>query len=192
MYRSIFKPFIDFFFAVVLLVLLCPLFVLIFLILLIHFRENPLFIQKRIGKNEVGFWILKFRTMNQNKNSNGVLLSDNERTTKIGLFIRKTGLDEIPQLLNILRGEMSFIGPRPLLPEYLPLYDSFSRKRHLIKPGITGLAQVNGGNSLAWKKRFEFDIFYINNYSFILDLKIIANTFKTTFEKKRQNIGALE
>ena len=130
--------------------------------------------------------------MNQNKNSNGVLLSDNERTTKIGLFIRKTGLDEIPQLLNILRGEMSFIGPRPLLPEYLPLYDSFSRKRHLIKPGITGLAQVNGGNSLAWKKRFEFDIFYINNYSFILDLKIIANTFKTTFEKKRQNIGALE
>jgi lipopolysaccharide/colanic/teichoic acid biosynthesis glycosyltransferase len=192
LYQSIFKPFLDIILAVVLLVLFCPLFVLIFLVLLIHFQGNPFFIQTRIGLNEKTFSILKFRTMRDSKNQNGELLADENRTTKMGSILRNTGLDELPQLVNIISGEMSFVGPRPLLPEYLPLYDSFARKRHSIKPGITGLAQVNGGNGLEWKKRFELDVKYIETVSLRMDLTILAKTLSGAIRSKRKNIGALK
>lgn len=192
MYPSILKPFFDIIFAVVLIVLFCPLYVLIFVILLIHFQGNPFFIQTRIGLNEKTFSILKFRTMRDSKNQNGELLSDENRTTKIGSILRNSGLDELPQLVNILKGEMSFVGPRPLLPEYLPLYDSFARKRHSVKPGITGLAQVNGGNGLEWKKRFELDVRYVETASLRMDLTILAKTFLKFGQSKRKNIGALK
>ena len=130
--------------------------------------------------------------MNSKTGNNGNLLSDERRTTSLGTLVRRIGLDEIPQLVNILKGEMSFIGPRPLLPHYLPLYNSFSSKRHLVKPGITGLAQVNGGNSLAWGKRFQLDVFYVENTSLALDLKIVWLTIKTIFQAKGENIGMLK
>jgi lipopolysaccharide/colanic/teichoic acid biosynthesis glycosyltransferase len=173
-------------------VLTFPLFVLILLVLLIHFQGNPFFIQTRTGLNEKAFSILKFRTMRNSKKQNGELHSDENRTTKMGSILRNSGLDELPQLVNILRGEMSFVGPRPLLAEYLPLYDSFARKRHSIKPGITGLAQINGGNGLEWKKKFELDIRYIDRLSFLMDLTILAKTLSGAIRSKRKNIGALK
>jgi len=130
--------------------------------------------------------------MRDSKSQNGELLSDENRTTKLGNILRNSGLDELPQLVNILKGEISFVGPRPLLPEYLPLYDSFARKRHSVKPGITGLAQVNGGNSLEWKKRFELDIKYIETISLRMDLTILVKTFSKFGRSKAKNIGALK
>jgi lipopolysaccharide/colanic/teichoic acid biosynthesis glycosyltransferase len=142
---------------------------------------KPFFFQKRPGKNERIFKIVKFKSMNDKKDANGNLLSDAERLTRMGAFVRKTSLDEIPQLINVLKGDMSFIGPRPLLPQYLPLYNDFQKKRHLVKPGITGWAQVNGRNTLSWEKKFEYDVWYVNNQSFLLDLKIFLMTIKKVF-----------
>lgn len=122
--------------------------------------------------------------MNDRRDANGNLLSDAERLTRIGSFVRKTSLDEIPQLINLLKGDMSLIGPRPLLPEYLPLYNEFQKKRHSVKPGITGWAQVNGRNTLSWEKKFEYDVWYVKNQSFLLDLKIIIMTIKKVFKKE--------
>ena len=130
--------------------------------------------------------------MRVSKNQNGELLSDEIRTTKLGNILRNSGLDELPQLVNILKGEMSFVGPRPLLPEYLPLYDLFARKRHSVKPGLTGLAQINGGNGLEWKKRFELDIKYIEAFSLRMDLIILSKTLSGSIRSKRENIGALK
>ena len=130
--------------------------------------------------------------MRDSKNLHGELLSDEKRTTKLGSFFRNSGLDELPQLVNIIKGEMSFIGPRPLLPEYLPLYDSFSRKRHSAKPGITGLAQINGGNGLEWKKRFELDVRYIETISLQMDLTILVKTFLKFGQLNGKNVGALK
>lgn len=130
--------------------------------------------------------------MRDSKNQNGELLSDENRTSKMGSILRNLGLDELPQLVNILKGEMSFVGPRPLLPEYLPLYDSFARKRHTVKPGITGLAQINGGNGLEWKKRFELDVKYIETLSMFMDFKILAKTFSKFGQSKGKNAGALK
>jgi lipopolysaccharide/colanic/teichoic acid biosynthesis glycosyltransferase len=191
MYKSI-KPIIDFCIAMVLLILLFPLFSSIFILLLFHFKGRPFFIQNRIGLNEKAFTILKFRTMRDLKKQNGDLPSDENRTTKLGNILRNSGLDELPQFINILNGEMSFVGPRPLLPEYLPLYDSFARKRHSVKPGITGLAQINGGNSLEWKKRFELDIKYIETTSLKMDLTILVKTLLEFGRSKEKNIGALK
>lgn len=130
--------------------------------------------------------------MRDAKNQNGELLADENRTTKMGSILRNSGLDELPQLVNIFKGEMSFVGPRPLLPEYLQLYDSFARKRHSLKPGITGLAQINGGNGLEWKKRFELDVKYIETISLKMDLTILAKTFLKFGQSKGKNVGALK
>ena len=129
------------------------------------------------------FRIIKFKTMNDKRDNNGILLSDANRLTKVGIFIRKTSLDEIPQLLNVLKGEMSLIGPRPLLPEYLSLYSDFQKQRHDVKPGITGWAQVNGRNAISWSQKFELDVWYVQNISFFLDLNILLRTVKKVIKR---------
>ena len=141
-------------------------------------KGNPFFLQLRPGKNEKLFSIIKFKTMNDKKNSDGIFKSDSERLTSFGSFVRKTSLDEIPQLINVLKGDMSLVGPRPLLTEYLSLYTENQKKRHDIKPGITGWAQVNGRNSISWGEKFKLDLWYVNNQSNLLDLKILLLTIK--------------
>jgi lipopolysaccharide/colanic/teichoic acid biosynthesis glycosyltransferase len=157
--------------------ILFPFFFLITILLTLCNQGKPFFFQKRSGKNERLFSIIKFKTMNDKKDAQGNLLSDAERLTALGKFVRKTSLDEIPQLLNVLMGDMSIIGPRPLLPEYLPLYNNFQKRRHEVKPGITGWAQVNGRNAICWEEKFKLDVWYVDNQSFWLDLKIIGMTF---------------
>lgn len=181
MYKSYFKRAIDFIGAVTGLLLLSPLLIIVTIGLYFANRGKPFFFQMRPGKNERLFKIIKFKTMNDKLDENGNLLPDSERLTKIGSFVRKTSIDEIPQLLNVLKGDMSLIGPRPLLPQYLPLYNEFQNRRHGLKPGITGWAQVNGRNAISWSDKFELDVWYINNCSFILDCKIIAITIKKVF-----------
>jgi undecaprenyl phosphate N,N'-diacetylbacillosamine 1-phosphate transferase len=178
MYKTIIKSVIDFSIALLGLVILSPLFVLVTIGLFISNNGRPFFIQKRPGKNEKIFRIIKFKTMNDKKDNEGNLLSDEQRLTKIGSFVRKTSIDEIPQLFNVLKGEMSLIGPRPLLPEYLPLYNETQRRRHEVKPGITGWAQVNGRNSISWQQKFEYDEWYVDKISFLLDIKIVVMTIK--------------
>ncbi|GJH40289.1 sugar transferase [Capnocytophaga sp. HP1101] len=142
---------------------------------------KPFFYQQRPGKGERIFKIIKFKTMNDRRDATGELLPDAERLTKIGAFVRKTSLDEIPQLLNVLKGDMLLIGPRPLLVKYLPLYNATQRRRHEVKPGITGWAQVNGRNAISWEKKFELDVWYVDHLSFVLDLKILLLTVKKVF-----------
>jgi lipopolysaccharide/colanic/teichoic acid biosynthesis glycosyltransferase len=177
MYKSIIKPILDFIFSFVSLIFLSPLFIIIYIILFFVNQGKSFFVQMRPGKNEKIFKLIKFKTMNDNVDLEGNLLPDEKRLTKIGKFLRKTSLDEIPQLLNVIKGDMSLVGPRPLLVEYLPLYDNFQKRRHEVKPGITGWAQVNGRNAISWKKKFELDVWYVDNVSFWLDLKIIFLTF---------------
>ena len=155
-----------------------PIIILLTVGFLIANKGNPFYSQKRPGKNEKLFSIIKFKTMNNNKNSDGTLKSDADRLTYFGRIVRKTSLDEIPQLINVLKGDMSIIGPRPLLPEYLPLYNKAQKKRHNIRPGITGWAQVNGRNAISWEKKFELDVWYVDNQSMFLDLKILLLTIK--------------
>lgn len=145
------------------------------------------FLQKRPGKSERIFTIIKFKTMNDKKDSEGNLLADEIRLTTIGKIVRATSLDEIPQLLNVIRGDMSFVGPRPLLPEYLPLYSDFQKKRHLVKPGITGWAQIKGRNAISWQQKFELDVWYVENQSFLLDFKILIHTVKKVLLKEDVN-----
>jgi lipopolysaccharide/colanic/teichoic acid biosynthesis glycosyltransferase len=188
MYKSYIKFIIDFIIALFLLIVLSSIIVTTIIFLFITNQGNPFFFQLRPGKNEQLFKIIKFKTMNDKKDSLGNLLSDEQRLTKIGSFVRKTSIDEIPQLFNVLKGNMSLIGPRPLLPEYLPLYNEMQKKRHEVKPGITGWAQVNGRNSISWQKKFDFDVWYVDNVSFILDCKIVYLTIKKVF--KREGITA--
>ena len=188
MYKKNIKAGIDFCSAVLGLVLLSPLFILVTVGLFIANQGKPFFIQKRPGKNGKIFSIIKFKTMNDKNNNKGNVLPDAERLTKMGRLVRKTSLDEIPQLINVLKGDMSLIGPRPLLPEYLPLYNDFQKRRHEVKPGITGWAQVNGRNSISWQQKFEYDICYVENISFLLDCKIVFLTIKKVF--KREGISA--
>jgi lipopolysaccharide/colanic/teichoic acid biosynthesis glycosyltransferase len=178
MYRSFFKRLIDLIVSFVGIVLLSPAILVIAILLLIVNRANPFFLQSRPGKNEAIFKLIKFKTMTDRLDANGALLSDNERLTRVGNLLRKFSLDEIPQLINVFKGEMSLIGPRPLLVEYLPLYSEEQRKRHRVRPGITGLAQVNGRNAIRWEDKFKFDIFYVEKLSFFLDLKILFLTIK--------------
>jgi lipopolysaccharide/colanic/teichoic acid biosynthesis glycosyltransferase len=187
MYKHLFKRLIDFSIALVAFVLLFPVFFMVWVLLLLANQGKPFFFQKRPGKGEKIFSIIKFRTMNDRKDANGQLLPDEVRLTKVGSFVRKTSLDEIPQLLNVLKGDMSLIGPRPLLVEYLPLYNEEQRKRHLVKPGITGWAQVNGRNAIEWTEKFKLDIYYVENISFGLDAKIFLNTFKKVFKSEGIN-----
>jgi lipopolysaccharide/colanic/teichoic acid biosynthesis glycosyltransferase len=189
MYKTIIKLVIDFSIALLGLVILSPLFFLAIIGLFISNNGRPFFIQKRPGKNEKIFSIIKFKTMNDKKDNEGNLLSDEQRLTKIGSFVRKTSIDEIPQLINVLKGEMSLIGPRPLLPEYLPLYNEMQKKRHKVKPGITGWAQINGRNAISWKQKFEYDEWYVENISFKLDIKILFCTLKKVIIRKDINLN---
>jgi undecaprenyl phosphate N,N'-diacetylbacillosamine 1-phosphate transferase len=176
MYIRLIKRVIDFIFALLGLIVLSPIVILIVLILAIVNNGSPFFFQKRPGKGENIFKVIKFKTMNDKKDVNGILLPDSSRLTKVGIFIRKTSLDELPQLINVLKGDMSLIGPRPLLAEYLPLYNENQKRRHDVRPGITGWAQINGRNAISWSEKFELDIYYVQNISFSLDLKILLRT----------------
>lgn len=184
MYKNYIKRLIDFFAALLGLLLLSPLFIVVMIGLYFANKGKPFFYQERPGLNEKIFKIIKFKSMNDKRDKNGNLLPDAERLTKIGAFVRKTSLDEIPQLINVLKGDMSLIGPRPLLVSYLDLYDDFEKQRHLVRPGITGWAQVNGRNSISWAEKFKLDVFYVKNVSFILDCQIILKTIKNVLSSK--------
>lgn len=183
-YRNSIKPVIDRLMALIGLIVLSPVFLLTIILIALANRGQVFFVQPRPGKNEVIFRLIKFKTMNEKKDREGQLLSDAERLTPIGKLVRKTSLDELPQLINILKGEMSFIGPRPLLVEYLPYYNAIEKKRHSVKPGITGWAQVNGRNLLSWDRKFELDVWYVENQTFLLDLKIIFKTALKVFARE--------
>src|SRR5690606_4670801 len=184
MYKNYFKRVFDFLAAFFGLLLLSPLFIVVMIGLFFANQGKPFFFQKRPGKNEHIFKIIKFKTMNDKKDAGGNLLPDAERLTPIGAFVRKTSLDEIPQLINVLKGDMSLIGPRPLLIQYLPLYDEVQKRRHEVRPGITGWAQVNGRNAISWQKKFELDVWYVDNLSFKTDLKVFFTTFKKVFKSE--------
>tara|TARA_R100000306_G_scaffold62369_1_gene69005 strand:- start:817 stop:1428 length:612 start_codon:yes stop_codon:yes gene_type:complete len=184
LYQNSIKPFFDFVWALLGLVLLSPIFFTVWLGLTIANNGTPFFYQRRPGKGEKIFTIIKFKTMNDKRGIDGQLVPDAQRLTAVGSFVRKTSLDELPQLLNVLKGDMSFVGPRPLLPEYLPLYNDRQRKRHKVKPGITGLAQVNGRNAISWEQKFEYDIWYVENQSFAVDLKILFKTVQKVFRSE--------
>lgn len=184
MYRRYIKSILDFSIAFVAFFLLLPIFVIVFIGLYIANQGKPFFFQHRPGKNERIFKIIKFKTMNDKRDSKGDLLPDVYRLTKIGQFVRKISLDELPQLLNVLKGDMSLIGPRPLLPEYLPLYNDIQKIRHNVKPGITGWAQVNGRNAISWGQKFEYDVWYVENMSFLFDCKIVYLTIKKVLNKE--------
>jgi undecaprenyl phosphate N,N'-diacetylbacillosamine 1-phosphate transferase len=176
MYKRLFKRVLDFLAAVSMLLILLPVILLIAACLFLCYRCNPFFIQQRPGKDARIFNLLKFRTMNDKKGPNGQLLPDAERLTGLGKVIRKTSLDEVLQLINVIKGDMSLVGPRPLLKEYLPLYTGEQRRRHEVRPGITGWAQVNGRNTISWEKRFSYDVWYVDHISMRLDFKILFLT----------------
>jgi lipopolysaccharide/colanic/teichoic acid biosynthesis glycosyltransferase len=178
MYKTTIKPNLDVLTALIGLILLSPILVIVTLLLAFANKGKPFFFQRRPGKNERLFSIIKFKTMTDKKDKKGNILPDAERLTAVGSFVRKTSLDEIPQLLNVLKGDMSLVGPRPLLPEYLPLYTLEQKRRHEVKPGITGLAQVNGRNTLSWSDKFKRDVEYVEQQSFVLDCKILFLTLK--------------
>ncbi|MEO6731742.1 MAG: sugar transferase [Ferruginibacter sp.] len=184
MYKSLGKRVFDLFFSIIGFVLLLPVFLSLTTILIIVNRGTVFFFQTRPGRRKQLFKVIKFKTMTELKNINGTLLPDADRITAIGKFIRNTSLDEIPQLLNVIKGDMSLVGPRPLLVEYLSLYNERQSKRHLVKPGITGWAQVNGRNAISWEQKFEYDVWYVENISFKTDLNILWMTFSKVFRKE--------
>jgi len=177
MYRFFFKRILDLITAIVVLILTLPITIVVYLILFKQNNGKVFFFQERPGRHQKAFNIIKFKTMTDAKDSEGKLLPDNQRITKAGKVIRKLSIDELPQLLNVLKGDMSLVGPRPLLFKYMPLYSVEQLRRHEVRPGITGWAQVNGRNSIAWTKKFEFDVYYVDKLSFLLDIKILWFTF---------------
>ncbi|RFN57982.1 sugar transferase [Marixanthomonas ophiurae] len=187
MYRKLIKPFLDIVIALILVIIFSPLLFLITIGLLIVNKGKPFFFQLRPGKDEKLFKIIKFKTMTDECDKNGNLLPDAERLKSLGKIVRATSLDEIPQLLNVLQGSMSLVGPRPLLPEYIDLYTKKQKKRHAVKPGITGWAQVNGRNAISWKKKLEYDVWYVQNQSFYLDFKILLKTTEKVLLKEGIN-----
>jgi len=187
-YRFFLKSLIDFIVSFTGLVVLTPVFFIITVLLAVANSGKPFFIQPRPGKNGRIFKLIKFKTMNDKRDASGNLLLDADRLTAVGKFIRKTSLDEIPQLLNVIKGDMSLVGPRPLLVEYLPLYSDRQKRRHEVRPGITGWAQVNGRNAISWEQKFEYDVWYVDHVSFKLDLKILWMTVMKVF--KREGISA--
>lgn len=192
MYKKIIKPALDFLIALIVFILLSPIFVVVTVGLWFANGGKPFFYQLRPGKGERIFKIIKFKTMNDRRDANGQLLPDADRLTKIGTFVRKTSLDEIPQLLNVLKGDMSLIGPRPLLVKYLPYYSKREQLRHTVRPGITGLAQVNGRNKLNWDDRLELDAQYVENLSFLLDIKILFRTIVNVLLRKDIAVGYID
>ena len=183
-YVNLVKPLADFVVALIVFIVLFPVFTLVVILLFFANAGKPFFRQKRPGKNGKIFNVVKFKTMSDRKDKNGNLLPDAERLTGIGNFIRKTSLDELPQMINVIKGDMSIVGPRPLLVEYLPLYNNVQKKRHDVKPGITGWAQVNGRNAISWEKKFEYDVWYVNNISFLLDFKILLLTVRNVIRSE--------
>jgi undecaprenyl phosphate N,N'-diacetylbacillosamine 1-phosphate transferase len=187
LYRKYVKPCFDFIIALISFIILSPLFIIVVIVLFIANQGKPFFLQLRPGKNERIFKVIKFKTMNDKKDKKGDLLPDAKRLTGAGKFIRKTSLDEIPQLLNVIKGDMSLIGPRPLLVEYLPLYSVIQKRRHEVKPGITGWAQVNGRNAISWEQKFEYDVWYVDHLSFLVDIRILFFTLKKVFKSEGIN-----
>ena len=183
-YKNYFKRLLDCAITLVALILLSPVFLIVMIGLFFANQGNPFFFQPLPGKDGRIFKIVKFKTMNDKKDSEGNLLSDAERLTRIGAFVRKISVDEIPQLFNVLKGDMSLIGPRPLLVQYLPLYNVHQTRRHEVRPGITGWAQVNGRNAISWKQKFDYDVWYVDNISFGLDIKIFFLTIKKVFVRE--------
>jgi len=184
------KRLFDLILSALLLLVLSPLFLVVYLIVRIKIGKPTLFAQKRPGLKEKIFTVYKFRTMTDEKDSAGELLPDHCRLTTIGKYIRTMSLDELPQLWNVFKGEMSFVGPRPLLVEYLPLYDATQKKRHDVRPGITGWAQVNGRNALSWEEKFKLDVWYVDHQSFWLDIKILILTFKKVLKREHASVTA--
>ena len=185
MYKRYVKRIVDFSLALTGLLLISPVFILVWLWLTIANKgAGAFFFQQRPGKDERIFKVIKFKTMTDERDSAGNLLPDADRLTKTGKFVRSTSLDEIPQLLNVIKGDMSLIGPRPLLVQYLPLYNETQKRRHEVRPGITGWAQVNGRNAISWQQKFEYDVWYVDNVSLILDIKILFLTIKKVFVRE--------
>ncbi|MFA5450378.1 MAG: sugar transferase [Dehalococcoidales bacterium] len=184
MYRKYYKRILDFTLALISMIVLLPILALIALLVRIKLGSPVIFKQDRPGLNEKIFTLYKFRTMTDKKDEEGELLPDGERLTKFGKWLRSTSLDELPELWNILKGDMSFVGPRPLLVEYLPLYNEQQKRRHEIRPGLTGYAQVNGRNAISWEDRFQLDVDYIENISFYIDVRIILASIKTVIAKE--------
>lgn len=178
LYSKFIKLLLDFLIAFLILLLLSPIIVLVMILLLINNKGSVFFFQQRPGKKSKIFKVIKFKTMSDRRDVNGNLLPDQERLTKAGKFVRSTSLDELPQLINVLKGDMSLIGPRPLLVKYLPLYSKEQARRHDVRPGITGWAQVNGRNAISWEQKFGYDVWYVDNISFLLDIKILWLTLK--------------
>jgi lipopolysaccharide/colanic/teichoic acid biosynthesis glycosyltransferase len=188
MNRAIIKRISDILFAFILLIVaLIPIFIIIILLYFKHGASEVFFMQYRPGRNEKIFRLIKFKTMNNKCDASGNILPDAERLTSIGRFIRKTSLDELPQLINVLKGDMSLVGPRPLLVEYLPLYNEHQKRRHEVKPGITGWAQVNGRNAISWQEKFDLDVWYVDHCSFGLDMKILWLTILKVFKREGIN-----
>lgn len=184
MYGIVFKRLIDFLASLVGFIVLSPIFLIVTILLFIANQGKPFFFQSRPGQHGKIFKVIKFKTMNDKKSANGELLPDADRLTPVGSFVRKTSLDEIPQLLNVIKGDMSLVGPRPLLVEYLPLYNETQKRRHEAKPGITGWAQVNGRNAISWDQKFEYDVWYVDHISLGLDIKILFMTVQKVFKSE--------
>ncbi len=190
MYRHFFKRLFDFVIALIGFVIISPLFLLLWIWLsLANKGAEVFFLQERPGKDEKIFKVIKFKTMNDRRDENGILLPDSERLTTIGRWIRSLSLDEIPQLINVLKGDMSLVGPRPLLVQYLPLYNETQRRRHEVRPGMTGWAQVNGRNAISWQEKFAYDVWYVDHVSLSLDIKILLKTVEKVF--KREGINSV-
>lgn len=187
MYRNYIKRILDLLMSLFLIIMLVPIFLIVAFILLLHLKGNPFFFQDRPGKFEKKIRIMKFKSMTDGKDEFGNLLPDRERITKLGNLIRRSSLDELPQLFNVLKGDMSLIGPRPLLFKYLPFYSKDQKRRHDVKPGITGWAQVNGRNAISWTKKFELDVYYVDHMSFFLDIRILWLTFIRVFNREGIN-----
>lgn len=187
MYRHFFKRGIDFIASLAGLIVLSPVILVVMLVLTFQNGGKPFFYQTRPGKNQKAFNIIKFKSMTDAKDKEGNLLPDNMRITRMGNFIRKTSIDELPQLINVLIGDMSLVGPRPLLFKYIPLYNEEQLKRHDVRPGITGWAQVNGRNSISWTEKFMLDVYYVNNLSLLLDIRILWTTVIKVVRRKDVN-----
>lgn len=192
MYKTVIKPFLDSLFALIAVALFSPVLLVVMASLYWANKGKVFFVQERPGYKTKSFFLIKFKSMTDEKDSLGNLLPDKDRLTKVGMFIRKTSLDELPQLINVLKGDMSFVGPRPLLVRYLDHYTKEQMRRHDVKPGITGLAQVNGRNALSWDQKFKFDLQYVNEQSFMLDLRIMLKTFLKVVKTEDINSGKNE
>jgi lipopolysaccharide/colanic/teichoic acid biosynthesis glycosyltransferase len=190
MYINFIKPVLDIFCATIAFILFLPVFLVVTILLYFGNDGKPFFYQPRPGLHGNIFRIIKFKSMNDKKDASGKLLPDHKRITKVGAFVRKSSLDEIPQLLNVIKGQMSLVGPRPLRVEYLPLYNGEQQRRHNVHPGITGWAQINGRNTISWENKFKYDVWYVDHISFGLDLKILFKTVEKVF--KSEGVSASE